>query len=57
MALPIKETPVLTGRDAVRFIKKMHEADSTPVTAQERKEYRRARKLYDQIRKKNKAVF
>jgi hypothetical protein len=26
MALPIKDTPVLKGRDAIRFIKRMHEA-------------------------------
>jgi hypothetical protein len=28
IALPIKDTPVLKGRDAIRFIKRMHEADS-----------------------------
>jgi hypothetical protein len=32
MALPIKETPVLKGRDAVRFIKRMHMAKTKPAT-------------------------
>lgn len=57
MALPIKETPVLRGRDAVRFIERMYKADSEPVTKKEREEYMRAKELYDQIREKNKNGF
>jgi hypothetical protein len=36
MAKPIKETPVLTGSDAVAFVDKMKAASNTTVTAKER---------------------
>jgi len=49
MALPIKETPVLRGADAVRFIEAMHEAETRPITEQERSEYLRAKKTYEGI--------
>lgn len=52
MALPIKETPVLKGRDAVRFIKRMHIAETKPAP---KKEFNRAKKLYDMVNKKNKS--
>jgi len=52
MALPIKETPVLKGRDAVRFIKRMHIAESKPAP---RKEFLQAKKLYDAVNRKNKS--
>ncbi|HEY8937731.1 MAG TPA: hypothetical protein VIM65_21035 [Cyclobacteriaceae bacterium] len=36
MAKPIKETPVLTGKDAVAFIDKMKAASLSTVNAKER---------------------
>jgi hypothetical protein len=57
MALPIKETPVLKGRDAVRFIERMVVAESEPVSKKEKKEYKQAKELYDKIRQKNKSGF
>lgn len=36
MAKPIKETPVLTGNDAVAFVNKMKAASNTTVSAKER---------------------
>ncbi len=36
MAKPIKETPVLTGKNALTFEKSMIEGDINRVTAQER---------------------
>jgi hypothetical protein len=54
MALPIKDTPVLKGRDAIRFIKRMHEADSKPAP---RKEFIRMKKTYDLIKQKHKEGF
>jgi hypothetical protein len=36
MAKPIKETPVLTGKDAAAFVKQMKVADNTRVDAKER---------------------
>jgi len=47
MSLPIKETPVLTGKDAARFIKRMHEAETKPLTKKERAAYKRAKKTYE----------
>ena len=52
MALPIKKTPVLTGRDAVRFIKRMHGSESKPAP---RKEFNQAKKLYDMVNRKRKS--
>ncbi len=42
MARPIKETPVLTGDDAVRFV--MDSQNITPVSQEEKEE---ARRVYD----------
>lgn len=36
MAKPIKETPVLTGKDAAAFVDQMKVADNTRVDAKER---------------------
>ena len=36
MAKPIKETPVLTGKDAEAFVKQMKVADHTRVDSKER---------------------
>jgi hypothetical protein len=52
MRLPWKATPVLTGKDAARFIKRMHEAETRPITKKEKLEYEKAKKLYDEIKKK-----
>jgi hypothetical protein len=54
MALPIKETPVLKGRDAVRFIQRMQKAETDPVAS---KEFIRAKKIYDLVKHKNKTGF
>jgi hypothetical protein len=51
MALPIKETPVLEGRDANRFVKRMCKAETNPAPS---KEYERARKTYEQMKKRRK---
>ena len=51
MALPIKETPVLRGHDADRFVRSMCEAETKSAP---REEYERARKVYDEMRKKEK---
>jgi hypothetical protein len=51
MALPIKETPVLKGRDADRFIKRMCRAETHPAP---KKEYDRAKRIYEQMKQKNK---
>jgi len=52
MALPIKDTPVITGRDAARFIRRMHDAETKPITEKEREEYRRAKAVYDEMKAK-----
>jgi len=52
MPLPIKETPVLTGKDAVRFLEHMLEAETKPITDEERREYERGKRLYDECKKK-----
>jgi hypothetical protein len=46
MSLPIKETPVLRGKDAINFLKRMDEVDRGmhPIS---KKEYDRAKKVYD----------
>jgi hypothetical protein len=49
MALPIKETPVLRGKDATRFIKKMHDAETRPLTPKEFEEYKRAKRVYEEV--------
>lgn len=47
MALPIKETPVLRGKDAREFIKRMDEVDTGKhKVCQE--DYLRAKKTYDE---------
>lgn len=46
MSLPIKETPVLRGKDAINFLKRMEEVDKGmhPVS---KEEFNRAKKTYD----------
>ena len=57
MALPIKETPVLTGRDAAKFILQIYKSETKPITKKERQEYSQAKELYDRIQQKNKRAF
>ena len=38
MARPIKETPVLQGKDAVRFIRRMNETRMEPIEKKQRRE-------------------
>lgn len=47
MALPIKPTPVLTGKDAIRFIKRMERLDKHGPTKKDKADYKRAKKVYD----------
>lgn len=42
MARPINETPVLNGKDAIRFLKNMKAAESTRVNIAERKRIKEA---------------
>ena len=44
MARPIKETPILTGKDAERFIKRMNETRTVS-----EKEIKRVKKNYEYI--------
>ena len=52
MSLPIKETPVLTGKDAARFIKRMHEAETRKPTKRDIADYKRAKKVYEACKAK-----
>lgn len=56
MALPIKETPVLTGEDAIRFRERMQEVDTHSRTAKEIEDFKRAKKVYDDMRAKGHMV-
>jgi hypothetical protein len=47
MALPIKETPVLKGRDAARFLKRIRDNETRPITKREHELYLRAKKTYE----------
>jgi hypothetical protein len=49
MALSIKDTPVLTGKDAAYFAEKAKNAHLHPVS---KKSYLRAKKIYEEIKKK-----
>ena len=51
MSLPIKETPVLTGQDARRFEARMRQ----PKRVSEA-EYRRARKVYEELHPKMEGI-
>ena len=50
MSLPIKDTPILKGEDARRFIAQMERAKDNPVS---REEYERAKKIYYEIKSKS----
>lgn len=48
MALPIKETPILYGKEAEEFRRRMQNPRSVS-----KEEYERAKKIYDEIIEKN----
>jgi hypothetical protein len=54
MAKPIKETPILYGKDAKRFLKEIQDNESKKIS---NKEYRRAMTIFDKVAKKNKQLF
>jgi hypothetical protein len=49
MALPIRPTPVLRGRDARRFIREVRANENKPVS---RAEYERAHRVYAAMKDK-----
>jgi len=52
MALPIKETPILYGKEAEKFLKRMENPGSVS-----KEEYKKAKKLYDEMLKKNPEIL
>jgi hypothetical protein len=46
MARPIKETPILTGKNALAFDKAMKQADNRKVPAAD---YQRAKSIYEKL--------
>jgi 3'-phosphoadenosine 5'-phosphosulfate (PAPS) 3'-phosphatase len=48
MARSIKETPILTGKNALAFEKAMKQADNRKVPAAD---YQRAKSIYEQVKK------
>jgi hypothetical protein len=54
MAKPIKETPILRGKEAEHFFDKVHKNESKKVSA---KEYKRAVTIFEKVREKNKGHF
>lgn len=48
MARPIKETPILKGKDAKAFVKEMEKAGSKTVPAAD---FQRAKNIYEQVKK------
>lgn len=57
MATPITPTPVLTGKDAKRFLKRMRDAETKPLTKKEIADYKRAKECYDSMTKNNKLLL
>ena len=51
MAIPIKETPVLTGKKAYDFIKKAEKISQSPCDTKERA---RVLSVYDRVKKSRK---
>ena len=54
MAKPIKETPILSGKEAEQFFDKVHKNESKKVPV---KEYRRAVTIFEKVREKNRGHF
>jgi hypothetical protein len=54
MALPIKETPILKGKDAKKFIRSMISNESYKTNfGYSKQAYERARRIYEEIRRKH----
>lgn len=47
MAMPIRETPVLTGKEARMFVERMKDAHNHPVPIEE---YKRAEEIYNKMK-------
>ena len=47
MSLPIRETPVLTGKDAIRFRKRMEYVDKHGPSKKDKADYKRAKKVFE----------
>ncbi|MCL4456407.1 MAG: hypothetical protein M1147_06085 [Nitrospirae bacterium] len=54
MAKPIKETPILRGKEAEHFFVKVHKNESKKVSD---KEYKRAISIFEKVKSKNKGNF
>jgi hypothetical protein len=54
MAKPIKETPILRGKEAEYFFTKVQKNETKKVSE---KEYRRAVSIFEKVRGKNKGNF
>jgi hypothetical protein len=52
MALPIKETPILRGKDAVRFLEQMYINETTPPTPKEIEDFEKGRRFYEEMKAK-----
>ena len=50
MSLPIKETPILKGKDADAFLKEMNRERTPEEKAKDKESYKRAKKVYDSIK-------
>lgn len=50
MAQPIKETPVLTGRDARRFEQDIKKNENKRISS---KEFEKAKKIFEQVKSKS----
>lgn len=51
MARPIRETPVLTGRDAARFLKNAQEAKTNKISREEIERMRESVKIFKNVGK------
>jgi len=50
MSLPIKDTPILRGKDAKKFLDEINRERTPEEKAQDKKDYIRAKKVYDSIK-------
>jgi len=51
MALPIKSTPILTGKDAERFAERMKSVETASPTPEDAEVWRRAKDTFDMLSK------
>jgi hypothetical protein len=54
MALPIKQTPVLKGKDASKFSEQLAKSETHPVS---KNDYLRAEKVYKQMKQNKQSCF